>query len=169
MSTDLSPAIDTWVQDDDIHLHEVTRDTGASCDNVWEVVSNGWTYASWVVGTARIRDVDEAFPAEGSALHHSFGAWPLMLNDQTVVREVQEKRLLVLEARGWPLGKALVRIELTQQGSGSVVSIAEEITDGPGKWLTLEAVRREVIGMRNAETLRRLTYLAEGLADTSTH
>lgn len=139
----------------------VERETRASCDQVWAVIADGWTYASWVVGTARIRAVEAGFPAAGSAIHHSFGAWPAMLHDRTVVCESEPNRRLVLEARGWPLGQAHVEIVLSPNASGCTISMAEDAEAGPGKWLTAEPVRQALIRARNKEGLRRLALLAE--------
>ena len=44
----------------------VTRDFDASPGDVWDVLSDGWLYPCWVVGAARMRDVDEAWPEKGS-------------------------------------------------------------------------------------------------------
>lgn len=50
---------------------------------VWAVMSDGWLYPVWVVGAARMREVDDHWPAVGSWLHHSVGIWPLLINDNT--------------------------------------------------------------------------------------
>ncbi|MDQ3826752.1 MAG: SRPBCC family protein, partial [Actinomycetota bacterium] len=44
---------------------------------VWDVLSDGWAYAEWVVGTKDIRKVDRDWPAEGSQIHYTvgFGRW----------------------------------------------------------------------------------------------
>ena len=49
----------------------------ASWDAVWAVLSDGWGYAGWVVGTIKIRAVDPDWPSVGSRLHHAVGSWPL--------------------------------------------------------------------------------------------
>ena len=56
-----------------------TRSThvAATPDEVWSVLADPWSYATWVVGTVKIRDADSTWPAVGSKLHHSFGVWPL--------------------------------------------------------------------------------------------
>ena len=53
------------------------------------MLSDGWLYALWVVGAARMRDVDEGWPAVGTRLHHSVGTWPLLIDDTTEVLEVR--------------------------------------------------------------------------------
>ena len=36
-----------------------TRMMSCTPQDVFDVLSDGWSYATWVVGAARIRDVDE--------------------------------------------------------------------------------------------------------------
>jgi hypothetical protein len=137
-----------------------------SAEEVWNILGDGWLYPLWVVGASRIRDVDDGWPAEGRQLHHSFGVWPLVIDDTTEVIELQPDRRLVLEARGWPVGKARVEIVIQPDGHGSLVSIAEDVSGGPTQ-LVPQPLRVAAIDVRNKETLRRLAYLAEGRADSS--
>ncbi|MFZ8286720.1 SRPBCC family protein, partial [Staphylococcus aureus] len=53
---------------------------------VFDVLANGWLYPLWVVGASRMRDVADEWPSEGAELHHSFGSWPVLVNDTTVLR-----------------------------------------------------------------------------------
>jgi hypothetical protein len=133
-------------------------------EQVFAVLNDGWTYPLWVVGASRMRDVDDAWPAPGSKLHHSFGVWPLLIDDSTEVLEIEPGKRLVLEARGWPIGKARVEITVDANGNGSLVSISEDASGGPAR-LIPEPIRQPVIDFRNRETLRRLGYLAEGRHD----
>ncbi len=137
-----------------------------SAEQVWNVLGDGWLYPLWVVGASRIRDVDDGWPAEGSKLHHSFGVWPMVIDDTTEVIEIQPDRRIVLEARGWPVGTARVEITVQPDGNGSLVSIAEDVSSGPGQ-LVPQPVRVAAMDLRNKETLRRLAYLAEGRVDGS--
>jgi uncharacterized protein YndB with AHSA1/START domain len=140
----------------------VSRHTAASPAQVWDVLADGWTYPSWVVGAARMRAVDTDFPSPGARLHHSFGAWPFAFDDQTICQEVEPGSRLVLEAHGWPLGEAQIDIWLTPAvGGGTDIVIVEDATDGPGRWLVPGPARQALIKKRNIETLRRLAYLAE--------
>ena len=102
----------------------------------------------------------------GTKLHHSFGMWPLLIDDTTEAIEIEPGQRLVLEARGWPVGKARVEITVNAAANGSLVSIAEDVIDGPTQ-LVPRPVRVAAIDVRNRETLRRLAYLAEGRADNS--
>jgi uncharacterized protein YndB with AHSA1/START domain len=155
-------------QEDEMTEHETmsrpraSRSVAAPAEAVWAVLADGWFYATWVVGASRVRSVDDAWPHPGSRLHHSFGPWPAVISDATVVEEAQEPHHLVLTAKGWPMGEARVSIEIVPDGPGScTVSIAEDAVSGPGKVVPLP-VRQAMILPRNREALRRLAYIAEG-------
>lgn len=140
----------------------VTREVAAPADAVWDVLADGWLYATWVVGASRVRDVDAGWPEPGTRLHHSVGAWPALLSDTTEVRECDPHERLVLTARGWPVGEALVEIVVSDTGPGAcTVSIAEDASSGPGRLVPMP-VRQAAILPRNRETLRRLALMAEG-------
>jgi hypothetical protein len=135
-----------------------------SPEDVFAVLGNGWLYPTWVVGASRMRDVEEDWPAPGSKLHHSFGVWPMVIDDTSEVLELEPLRRLVLEARGWPVGKARVEITVEANGSGSMVSIAEDVSGGPTQ-VVPKPIRIAAMDLRNTETLRRLAWLAEGRKD----
>ncbi|WP_409141666.1 SRPBCC family protein [Cellulosimicrobium sp. RS] len=138
----------------------VTRAVRCPSDAVLGVLADGWSYSTWVVGTARIRAVDDTWPAPGSRILHSVGLWPALLDDETVVRAWDPDRGIDLQARGWPAGEARVRIEVRPTEQGCTVLITEDAEKGPGT-LVPRPVRSAVIGPRNVEALRRLAYLAE--------
>ena len=129
--------------------------------DVWRVIADGWLYSGWVVGASRIRDVDAEWPQVGARLHHSVGAWPLVIDDSTKVTAVQPGRSLELVARGWPMGEAKVDITVEELGDGCKVTIAEDAIRGPGK-LVPKFLRDPLISARNRETLRRLELMAVG-------
>lgn len=134
-------------------------------DEVFAVLADGWLYPAWVVGASRMRAVDESWPAPGARLHHSVGTWPLLLDDSTVVEEWDRPRRVVLTARGWPIGAARVEIEAKADAETTRVRIVEEAVSGPATWLP-RWFTGALLRWRNAETLRRLAYLAEGRAGT---
>ncbi|GAA1695320.1 SRPBCC family protein [Glycomyces endophyticus] len=137
----------------------VTAAVRAPIDDVFAVLADGWSYASWVVGASRIRDADEDWPARGARLHHSVGPWPLLIEDTTRVVEVRPPRLLVLDARMWPLGTARVRFDLTAVEGGTAITMRELATAGPLALLPVRAQDR-LIAPRNRESLDRLGRLA---------
>jgi hypothetical protein len=129
---------------------------------IWDVLSDGWTYASWVVGTSRVRDVDPSWPQPGARLHHSFGIWPLVINDNTEVLELEPGRRIRLRARGWPTGEATVEITTSPaDGASTQLTISEDVTSGPARLLP-KPLRQTATVPRNRETLRRLSLLASG-------
>ena len=141
----------------------ITRRVHAPADVVWSVLADGWMYSTWVVGASRIRAVEAQWPAPGSRVHHSFGIWPVLIDDHTEVLTCEPGRELLLKARGWPAGEAHVRIRVTPGGTpdSSTVSIVEDVTSGPGRFIPHRA-RQLFITPRNTEALRRLALIAEG-------
>ncbi len=139
----------------------VSREVDAAPSDLWDVLSDGWLYPCWVVGAARMRDVDSSWPEKGSRLHHSVGNWPLLLDDKSEVLDVVPLQSLRLRAHGWPAGAAEVLIEIEDKGLGSLVTIREDAVEGPGT-LVPRPARQATIVPRNRETLRRLAYIAEG-------
>ena len=144
-------------------MSRTVRVVDATPEDVWAVLSDGWLYPMWVVGATRMRNVDESWPAVGSHLHHSFGVWPLVINDTTEVRACEQLRRLELRARGWPLGEADVNVQLTPVDGGerTEVVIEETAVSGPGA-LVPKPAESVLLGWRNVESLRRLAFIAEG-------
>ncbi len=137
-----------------------SRTIKAPAEKVWQVLSDGWLYPLWVVGATRMRDVDEDWPAVGAKLHHSAGVWPLVIDDDTEVLDMEPGHLLRLRARGWPAGEAEVLITLTPQDGDTLLEMREDAVSGPGRLVPLP-VRAPMIGWRNVEALRRLAAIAE--------
>lgn len=138
----------------------VTRRMACPPAAVMDVLRDGWSYATWVVGTARIRGVDPRWPEPGARIAHSAGVWPLLIDDETVVSHWDPDGRLELRARGWPAGEAQVRIDVRPSGDGCAVRIVEDAVAGPAT-LVPGPLRRVAITLRNTETLTRLAALAE--------
>ena len=138
----------------------VSRETTASREQVWNVLADGWTYSQWVVGNTRMRAVDPEWPAPGSAIHHTIGVWPAVLNDETVVESCKPREELVLLAKGRPFGAARIALRLFDTPNGSRVEMAEVPVGGPLNWIP----RRLALAAaypRNRECTRRMVALAE--------
>lgn len=131
-------------------------------DAVFRVLADGWVYPAWVVGASRMRDVDAAWPQPGAQLHHSVGVWPALIDDATSSVRWDPPRQMVMAARGWPIGEARVTIDVKPHGTGCLVRIQEEAVSGPAALIPAFATD-VALRWRNAETLHRLAYLAEGL------
>lgn len=142
-------------------MSTTTRSIAATPEQVWSVLSDGWLYPLFVVGAARMRHVDETWPAVGAQLHHSVGAWPLMIDDTTEVLEVEKDRRILLLARGWPAGQAHVEITLEPDAASTSVTMVEQATAGPGA-LIPKPIQDVQLHARNLEALQRLAYVVEG-------
>lgn len=143
------------------HMARTRRWADASSRAVWEVLADGWSYSSWVVGTWRIRGVDPDWPRPGSQLHHAIGIWPALVDDVTTVLAAEPCRRLVLRARGWPIGDARVEIALRDDSRrGCRITMRENATGGPAR-LIPGPLRAVGLLPRNSESLRRLADLAE--------
>lgn len=142
-------------------MAEVTGHINATPEQVWATLADGWLYAAWVVGTSKIREVDDGFPAVGTKIHHAFGLWPLLLQDETEVLVCEPERHLVLQARGRPMGEATTAIDLVPSGGGTALRLAETPTKGPGAWVN-NPLAEAVLRHRLTECLTRLAPLVEG-------
>ena len=141
-------------------MARTVRRIGASPEDVFAVLADGWTYSDWVVGTAHIRDVDAGWPAEGTQLHHKAGPWPVSIHDHTTVLACEPPQLLLLKLRLWPLGAGTVRFELLPAGDGATrVRMTETFTEGPLQWIHTK-INDLALHVRNRESLRRLDDLA---------
>ena len=143
------------------------RRLACSAEDVFAVLADGWLYPAWVVGASRMRAVDEGWPHAGARVHHSVGAWPMLIDDVTVSLRWDPPHRMVMQARGWPIGEARVTLDVRAQGSDAcVVRIQEEAVTGPAL-LIPSPIRDLLLHWRNTETLQRLAYLAEGMQKKS--
>jgi uncharacterized protein YndB with AHSA1/START domain len=129
-------------------------------DAVWRVLSDGYTYSSWVVGTSEIRDVDTGWPSAGTSLHYRIGRGPLRHDGHTEVLAVSDARRLELEAHAWPLGSVRIELRLDDEADGRcAVTMVEHPARGTAAMLH-NPVGDAVLRLRNVEALRRLEKLA---------
>jgi uncharacterized protein YndB with AHSA1/START domain len=142
-------------------MSETERLINASVEDVFAVLTDGWSYASWVVGASRIRDVEPGWPEPGHSIHHSVGAWPLLINDATTVTRYEPLRLLELKVRAWPTGEGSVQFEATEKDGVCHLVMREHMTKGPAMLIPAQ-IADPILHVRNAETLQRLALLAEG-------
>ena len=133
----------------------VRRTIPAPPARVFAVLADGWSYPLWVVGASHMRDVDAAWPAVGTRLHHSVGLWPALIDDTTEVVAMDPGRRVVLSARAWPTGTARVEISLQPDADGTAVTMAEVASSGPATLLPA-VVQSALLGPRNREALSRL-------------
>lgn len=135
-------------------------------EDVFAVLEDGWLYGMWVVGAARIRDVDGHWPEAGAKIHHSVGAWPVLLSDETTSEAVDAPHFLQLRVKAWPTGEGSVVLRCHPKGVGQTeVVIEEEAISGPAK-LMPKSIQDVILNARNKEALRRLAHLSENHART---
>lgn len=142
-------------------MSRTTRVMQCAPEDVFAVLADGWDYGMWVVGAARIRDVEPTWPAAGSRIHHSVGVWPILISDTTEVEEVEAPHRLQLKVRAWPTGEGRVVLTMNPTGEGTTEVVMEErAVSGPAT-LMPTPVQDAMLHPRNVEALRRLAYLAE--------
>lgn len=140
-----------------------TRRFACTPEQVFDALADPWVYPTWVVGASRLRAADDTFPRPGSALHHSIGVWPFVLNDLSRIETWDPPHRLVLEARTWPIGAQRVTIEVRPSASGCVVRMEEHSVAGVAARIP-RLIADPILYFRNAETLRRLEWVAKGMA-----
>lgn len=133
----------------------------ASPDAVFDVLADGRSYGHWVVGSSEIREVEDGFPAVGTAFHHKVGWGPLKVADETRVEACDRPHRLKLRAKARPLGTATVDLELFPHPQGTRVVMTEDAGDRLTA-LVFNPLTHLLVRGRNVESLRRLTELAEG-------
>ncbi|MEG8034665.1 SRPBCC family protein [Sphingomonas sp. LR61] len=132
-------------------------------EDVFDVLGDGWLYTTWVVGASRMRKQEAGWPQVGTHLHHSFGAWPLVIDDVTTSLVWDPPHRMVIQPKGWPIGEARVELTVEPHRKGCKVTIVENAVAGPGGWVP-DFLMQPLIWVRNHETLRRLGWVAVGRA-----
>jgi len=130
---------------------------------VFDVLGDGWLYTTWVVGASRMRKEESGWPHVGTRLHHSFGAWPIVIDDVTTSLVWEPPHRMVIQPKGWPIGEARVELTVEPHRHGSKVTITENAVAGPGSHVP-DFLMQPLIWIRNRETLRRLEWVAVGRA-----
>ena len=128
---------------------------------VRDVLLDPDSYPRWVVGAKELRHVEPDWPQPGSHFHHTQGAGPLTIDDDTELVERSDRRL-VLDVRYRPLGTALVTLTLEDRDDGRAtqVTMEEEPTSGPTAKLPRPLID-PLFRLRNQLSLRRLACLIE--------
>lgn len=121
--------------------------------DVWATLVDVRTYPTWLLGARRIRSVDDAWPAPGSAFHHVVGAGPLAIADATRSVAVDPERRLELVVRARPAIEATVVFELRDVAEGTQVTMEEHPI---GLYRLLAPVVAPLAQARNRASLERL-------------
>lgn len=140
-------------------MGEVTTELPVPAERAWSVLADPTTYPRWLVGAVEILSVDDRWPAPGTSFRHRVGlGGPVTTEDSTSVKDVDEPRQIVLEARARPFGRAHVEIEIRARGATCQVAMREGMLS---PLTPLTPVAQPVIKARNRESLRRLRELPE--------
>jgi uncharacterized protein YndB with AHSA1/START domain len=129
-------------------------------ERVFAILSDASTYAEWVVGSRAIRRADGSWPARGTRFAHTVGLPPLTIDDETEVIDADPPARLELHAKARPLPTAHVRLMLEPEGSGTRVTMVEDLAN-PLLNLLGGPVVHAAMRARNRISLRRLKRLAE--------
>ncbi len=129
--------------------------------DVLGVLADASAYPRWVVGPREAIAVDPGWPDAGTGFQHETGRGPFKVRDRTeIVRFDRDRGEVVLEAHSGPLGVALVKITVDEQGERTVVTLEEDALSGPMRLLP-KPVRDVAIHARNRRAMRRLREMVE--------
>lgn len=142
-------------------MAENQRLVSAAPDAVFDVLADPRGYAYWVVGSRKIRDADDSWPAQGSRFHHAVGLGPMCIRDHSQVEEMQPDRFLQLKVKFRPLGTARVKLELEPAGTGTRITMIEDPADTATAFL-FTPLTHLLVRRRNVRSLDRLADLVEG-------
>lgn len=132
----------------------VTEHTFAeSAATMYRILTDPTTYPEWLVGAKEIRDVSQDWPAVGSSFEHTVGFGPLQIPDKSVVFAIEPSRSLTLTVKVRPVLEARVKLEVLDNGSGSLVRMSEEPV---GVYTVIAPLARPLIRARNKRSLDRL-------------
>jgi uncharacterized protein YndB with AHSA1/START domain len=137
--------------------------------DVYAVLLDPYAYAKWVVGSKRVRHVDDNWPAPGARFHHTVGAPGVDIKDSSKIIMLATDRRIVLEVRFRPLGIAEVTIELEpfDDGRRTRITMHEHPKSGPvRRWWSW--VLTTITYVRNSLSLRRLARLANDHEEPAT-
>jgi uncharacterized protein YndB with AHSA1/START domain len=135
-------------------------------ESVFAVLDDPYAYPNWVVGTRRIRAVDDDWPTVGAQFHHAVGTAAGELHDSSRILRRERPHFLSLEVRFRPTGVARVDIQVEPDGPASRVTIDETPTGGPLLHLP-RLVSEPALKLRNALSLQRLRHEIERRAGSS--
>jgi uncharacterized protein YndB with AHSA1/START domain len=139
-----------------------SRTLAAPRSAVWEVLIDPHTYPDWLLGAARIRDVDDTWPSVGSRFRHRVGIGWLSIPDHSEVIDIEPGRLLRLKVEARPFVSAVATFVLVSDETGTAVAIEEE----PDPRLravgnVVRPVMDPTIHVRNHRSLRRLDRIVQ--------
>jgi len=128
---------------------------------LFHVIVDPETYPQWLVGTKNIREVSADWPQPGSYFKHTVGFGPIAIPDKTTARAVEAPRMLELLVRARPAIEAVVRFEITADGTGSKLRMTETPV---GIHKLISPLAQPLIRARNERSLKRLDEIIRSTA-----
>ena len=119
-----------------------------------------------MVGTRRIRRVDDDWPAEGSKFHHSVGTGAAELHDSSKIVERHRPEHMVLEVRFRPTGIPRVTLDVHTAANGSEIVLEEVPQRGPFALVPRIVTDPLTCGTRTLSSACGTTSSAEPVAPT---
>lgn len=132
-------------------------------EHVYDVLSDPYSYAEWVVGTSHVTAADPDWPEEGSTFTWRAGHPPLQTTGQTEVVENDPTRRIDLRIE-LPVGHVEIEIELHRRPDGTEVTLNESLSIPFAR-----ALSDPPLHLRNARALSQLKSLVEGTNPEETH
>jgi len=132
----------------------------ASAADAFAVLIDPETYPRWLIGTKRIREVDDGWPRPGSRFHHVVGIGPFQIRDHSIALDLEHGTMLRLKVNARPPVSAIATFRVIGNDTRCVVTLEEE----PALRLIGNLVRPVLDPMthvRNHRSLRRLATLIE--------
>lgn len=132
---------------------EVRLTIPRSPDVVYDVLTDPETYPSWLAGAQRIRHVDSAFPAPGSAFDHEVGPTEgVTVADDSVALRARQPERFDLEVHAGPM-TGRVEFHLRPVDEGTEVCMREEVR---GLLRVAMPLLRPLLHLRNQTSLESL-------------
>ncbi|WP_225803307.1 SRPBCC family protein [Streptomyces sp. NK15101] len=132
-------------------------------DAVWAVLSDGRSYARFVVGTHESWEQDGQWPVAGAELGYTLKLGPWSYQGRTVSRVCEPVHRLELEARTH-LGSARIAFRIEPWGDGTLVVVDEHPLQGPAaRWHNSGA--DALLRWRHRKMLDRLDRVAVSTRD----
>lgn len=130
----------------------------AAASDIWAIIADPTTYATWVAGTVMSRGGVGEWPAVGASLRHRWGVWPVHFRDRTTVTGCHERDRLDLDIRVGALARVAATIRLVPEARGTRIVLRETVVDGIA--LRFGALTRRVQLWRNRRSLAMLVRMS---------
>ena len=140
------------------HTVEVCDVAPAAASDIWAIIADPTTYATWVAGTVMSRSGAGEWPAAGASLRHRWGLWPVHFRDRTIVTGCREQDRLDLDVRVGALARVVATIRLVPEAHGTRIVLRETVVGGFA--LRFGPLTRRIQLWRNRRSLATLVRMS---------